>query len=219
MWGDFMCTRFYIEPDNEETRELIDIARRSKLADAFMKTGSAIQTQGEIKPTNVVPVIATGKGGKKSAFPMRWGFQIPNRSLLVNTRSETAGEKPSFREAWQQHRCVIPASYYFEWEHLIGSSGQKKVGDKFMLQPKNETMTWLAGTYRMEEGLPVFTVLTREPSEGIAHIHDRMPLILPKHIIDQWIHPDSNPASLLQYALTNVLAERVEKQDSQMRIM
>ena len=59
--------------------------------------------------------------------------------------------KPSFREAWQQHRCVIPASYYFEWEHLIGSSGQKKVGDKFMLQPKNETMTWLAGIYRMEE--------------------------------------------------------------------
>ena len=56
-----------------------------------------------------------------------------------------------------------------------------------MLQPKNETMTWLAGIYRMEEGLPVFTVLTREPSEGIAHIHDRMPLILPKHIIDQWI--------------------------------
>ncbi len=214
-----MCTRFYIEPDNDETRELIARALNSKLADAFIRGGSPIQTQGEIKPTNVVPVMATGKSGKKSAFPMRWGFQVPNRSLLVNTRSETAGEKPTFREAWKQHRCVIPASYYFEWEHLIGPAGQKKVGDKFMLQPKNETMTWLAGIYRMEEGLPVFTVLTREPSEGIAHIHDRMPVILPRHIIDKWIHPDSNPASLLQYALTNVLAERVEKQDSQMRMM
>ena len=132
-------------------------------------------------------------------------LQLPNRS-------ETAGEKPSFQEAWQQHRCVIPASYYFEWEHLTGLSGQKKVGDKFMLQPKNETMTWLAGIYRMEEGLPVFTVLTREPSEGIAHIHDRMPLILTHEQVRPWLTSDQDALQLLTIVPAPLIKTRKDGQ-------
>ena len=87
-------------------------------------------------------------------------FQIPGRSLLVNARVETAAEKPTFKEAWEKHRCIVPASWYYEWEHLTGNSGQKKVGDKYMIQPRGSSMTWLAGLYRIEDGLPVFAVLT-----------------------------------------------------------
>ncbi|MFR7618630.1 MAG: SOS response-associated peptidase family protein [Subdoligranulum sp.] len=46
---------------------------------------------------------------------MKWGFQIRGRSLIVNARTETAAEKPTFREAWEKRRCIIPASWYFEW--------------------------------------------------------------------------------------------------------
>ena len=143
---------------------------------------------------------------------MRWGYQIPGRSLLVNARVETAAEKPSFRESWQIHRCIIPASWYYEWEHLIGNSGQKKTGDKFMIQPIGYTMTYLAGLYRMEEGLPVFTVLTREPSEELKQIHDRMPLIFPGDLVKEWIDPKIRPESLLPYALTEMAAVRMKDQ-------
>ncbi len=203
-----MCTRFYVEPDTEEIRDIIAEVQKSQLSGKFIKVGSAILTSGEIRPTNVVPVIAPGKNGKKAAFPMKWGFQIPKRSLIVNARTETAAEKPTFKEAWEKHRCIIPASWYYEWEHLIGNAGQKKNGDKYMIQPRGSSMTWLAGLYRIEDGLPVFTVLTKEPTDELRRIHDRMPLIFPKDLIDDWIRPDTNPKDLLQYAVSDLVAEK-----------
>ena len=106
------------------------------------------------------------------------------------------------------YRCIIPASWYYEWEHLIGNSGQKKTGDKYMIQPRGSAMTWLAGLYRMEDGLPVFTVLTKEPTEELRHIHDRMPVIFPKDMIDDWIRPDTKPEDLMKYALSDMLFEK-----------
>jgi putative SOS response-associated peptidase YedK len=70
-------------------------------------------------------------------------------------------------------------------------------------------MTWLAGLYRIEDGFPVFTVLTREPTQELRRIHDRMPLILPKELIDQWITPDSAPEDIIKHALTDMITEKV----------
>ena len=78
-----------------------------------------------------------------------------------------------------------------------------------MIQPKGSSMTWLAGLYRIENGLPVFTVLTREPTEELRRIHDRMPLMLPKNMIEDWVRPDSDPKALIQYALTDMITEKV----------
>ena len=206
-----MCTRFYIEPESEELAEIIEAVRQSKLSGRFIRAGSAILTRGEIRPTDVVPVIAPGRDGKQAVFPMKWGFQIPGRSLIVNARSETAAEKPTFRDSWMHRRCIVPASWYFEWRHLKSPSGQTKVGDKYMIQPKNAAATWLCGLYRMEEGLPVFTVLTREPTEELSRIHDRMPLMLPKEAIADWIRPDTKPEELLKYALTDVILEKADQ--------
>ncbi len=203
-----MCTRFYIEPETEELKEIMEAARRSPLTMRFIRNGDALLTSGEIRPTNVVPVIAPGKNGQKAVFPMKWGFQIPGRSLLVNARAETAKDKSTFKEAWERHRCIIPSSWYFEWEHLIGSNGQKKTGDKYMIQPVNATVTWLTGLYRIEDGLPYFTVLTREPSEELKRIHDRMPVILPENCIGKWIDPDGIPEEVLKESLTEMLAEK-----------
>jgi len=205
-----MCTRFYIEPESEELQDIIAEVRRSQLSDRFIKAGNAILTSGEIRPTNVVPVIAPGKSRRQASFPMKWGFQIPGRSLVVNARTETASQKPTFQESWEKRRCIIPASWYFEWEHLTGNSGQKKTGSKFMFQPKGASVTYLAGLYRMEEGLPVFTVLTRDPTPELARIHDRMPLIFPKELIKEWIRPETKPEEILPYALTDMMMEKVE---------
>ena len=126
----------------------------------------------------------------------------------MNARSETAAEKPTFKEDWLKHRCIVPASWYCEWEHRLGSDGKKHTGDKYMIQPRGTAATWLCGLYRIEEGLPYFVILTREPVEEIRFIHDRMPLIMPEHLVNEWIRPDVKPEELLPYALTDMIFEK-----------
>ena len=137
----------------------------------------------------------------------------------MNARTETASEKATFKDAWASHRCIVPASWYFEWEHIILNDGRKKTGQKYLLQPKGSTMTWLCGLYRIQEGLPVFVVLTREPGEEIRFIHDRMPLILPKELINPWIHPDTRPEELIGEALTDMVYEKVGEKPVQMSML
>ena len=203
-----MCTRYFIEPETPELMEILESVQRSGLCIKFQKAGYAITTAGEVRPMNVVPVIASGMSGARRIFPMRWGFQMQGRNPLVNARSETAKEKPTFRECWQKRRCIIPASWYYEWEHFTDASGRTKAGDKYMIQPAGAAVTWLCGIYRMEGELPVFTVLTREPSAQLRLIHDRMPLILPQELTSEWIRPDADPDELVRHALTDMVIEK-----------
>ena len=70
-------------------------------------------------------------------------------------------------------------------------------------------MTWLCGLYRFENDLPVYVILTREPGQEVSAIHDRMPLILPEDLVSRWIRPDENPDELLEFALTEMVLEKV----------
>ena len=205
-----MCGRFFIEEESPEFFSIVEAVNRSPLTSKWLAT-TGITTSGEIRPTNVVPVIASSKGGKQTIYPMKWGFtsEIANRPLLINARVETAPVKPTFKEAWQSHRCIVPASYYFEWEHRLGADGKKHTGDKFMIQPKGAAVTWLCGLYRIENGLPTFVILTKAPSAEISFIHDRMPLILPQNYVSEWIKPENSPAELLKEAETDMIYERV----------
>ena len=138
------------------------------------------------------------------------------REPLFGFLEETYGkarileEKPAFREDWRRHRCIVPASYYYEWEHVTDNAGKKHTGDKYIIQPKMSEMTWMCGLYRFEENMPVFVILTREPGKDIAYIHDRMPVILPEHLLDSWIRPDGNPEELVGEALVNMEFEKTE---------
>ncbi len=200
-----MCCRYWAD-ESPELRAIVEEMNDSPLVGKWRKM-TGIKTYGEIRPTDVVPVIAPNRAGDRAVFPMKWGFS--GKSLLMNARSETAGIKPAFKESWERRRCIVPASWYFEWEHLHGNDGKIRTGDKYMIQPKDAAMTWLCGLYRIEEGLPVFVVLTREPSGELCFIHDRMPLILPEKCIDEWIQPDAKPEKLLGEALTDMIFEKV----------
>ena len=199
-----MCCRYWAD-DSPELRPIIGKMNESPLVGKWQKT-TAIKTYGEIRPTDVVPVLASDKAGSQSVFPMKWGFS--GRSLLINARSETAAAKPLFKDAWASHRCIVPASYYFEWEHLIRNDGKAQTGDKYMIRPKGSAMTWLCGLYRIENGLPVFVVLTRAPGDDIRFIHDRMPLIMPEHLVSEWIRPDTKPEDLLDSAVTEMVFKK-----------
>jgi len=200
-----MCCRYWAD-DSPELREIVEEMNQSPLVEKWKQT-TGITIYGEIRPTNVVPVIASRRSGEKAVFPMKWGFS--GRTLLINARVETAAQKPTFKEAWEAHRCIVPASWYYEWEHINGNDGKKQTGDKYLIQPKGSAMTWLCGLYRIENGLPVFVVLTREPGEGIRFIHDRMPLIMPGEYVDEWIKPGAKPEELIEASLTNMVYEKV----------
>ena len=203
-----MCCRYYMEM-SPELKPIVDEAMRSSLGDRMVrKLGRPLKTSGEIFPTDIVPVIAPDKNGQRAVFPMIWGFKTQTGSSMFNARLETASVKPSFRDAWKNCRCIIPASWYYEWQHFVSSDGKEKTGDKFMIQPKGQSMTCLAGLYKIEDGFPYFTVLTREPSSDMKLIHDRMPLILPPEWIDDWIRPDGDPDRVKLYGLLDMICEK-----------
>ena len=200
-----MCGRYYLE-NTIETAPFIEKMLLSPLVRRWNDT-TGVKTSGEISPTDVVPVIAPDKSGKQSVYPMKWGYQ-GQQSLLINARVETAAEKPTFRDGWKSHRCIVPASYYFEREHLPLKDGKIRTGNKYAIQPKGSSVTWLCGLYRIENNMPVFVILTRDAEEDIRFIHDRMPLIMPNALVDDWIKPDSDPNMLVEKALTEMVAER-----------
>ena len=188
-----MCCRYYIEPQDTLLAQLGDVAEHTELRKRMLEPiAKPLRTCGEIRPG---------------------GFNSRNRALLPNARSETAGQKPLFQGAWNAHRCIIPASWYYEWEHFLRPNGKKETGDKYLLQPKGDSRTWLCGLYRFEEGFPHFVVLTRPPSEEVSFIHDRMPLMLREKDVDEWISPDAKPDEIAYRAVTDLHFEKTDNTD------
>ncbi len=209
-----MCTRYYME-SSPELWPFVEKAKQSPLALRMVTSlGRPLKEEGDVRPTDIAPVIATrSKDRSPAVFPMVWGFTHPQRggSPIVNCRIETAQVKPFWKDSWSQRRCIIPASYYFEWSQQFQSDGTKQ---KYLLQQMGSNITFLAGLYRIEERrgvrIPVFTVLTREPGVDIRFIHDRMPVILPKEMAWEWIDPKSDPNVVSRFALTEVFFEKAK---------
>ena len=208
-----MCCRYYMEM-SPELRPIVEEMNRAPLAAKMRdKLGKPLTTEGEVRPTDIVPTIATSARGSRTVFPMLWGFTAKGVGRpIVNARVESAKDKALWKEAWQKHRCIIPASWYYEWEHLLSPSGKPKTGDKYMIQPRDSEVCYLAGLYQIEEfrdlKYPVFTILTRTPSPDLSRLHDRMPVILPGDMIEEWIKSDSNPGEIVKSAITEMVFEK-----------
>lgn len=210
-----MCTRYYVEPAT--FRPYIDRAARIPLAHQMMIALSKPLTMcGEMHPTDIAVVFAPDKNGGIAVFPMMWGFTVPETGApIVNCRLESADYKPLWKDSWFRRRCVIPASWYYEWEHFASPDRKKRItGAKYAIQPEGETVTWLAGLYRFEEhrGLqvPVFAVLTRQPSDSVKKLHDRMPLMISQKDIENWVKPDWEPYEVAEQGLTELCCEKVQ---------
>ena len=115
-----MCSRYWTE-ESPELRAIVEEMKRSPLVARWHET-TAVKSYGELQPTDVVPVLAPNRAGERTVYPMKWGYT--GKRLLINARTETASEKPMFREDWARHRCIVPASWYFEWEHRIRNAGR-----------------------------------------------------------------------------------------------
>ena len=210
-----MCSRYFVEL-SPELRPIIEAARRSPLAAKMLNSlGKPVAKDGEIWPTDISAVICSNSRGMRAAFPMIWGFSMSDfentkRSApLINTRIETAASKPTWKESYTRRRCIIPASYYFEWQRIKTSDGRSKPGDRYIVQPEGSPIAFMAGVYRMEGEFPHFSILTREPEPGF--IHDRMPVLLKREYVAEWINPAASPERIREIAgsaITAVVAEK-----------
>ena len=213
-----MCTRFYA--DYYSLSYFIDKAKQLPLADEMMRTlAKNMAMSGDIRPTDMAAVLAPNKQGDMAVFPMVWGFtHEATPKPVINCRIETANQKELWKDSWFRRRCIIPASWYYEWGIPPSEVGFRNANEqrniqkvKYAIQPNGAEITYLAGLYRFEEHrgmqVPVFSILTRESVAPVRTIHNRMPLILGKENLRAWIRPDSDPRSIADQALTNMVME------------
>lgn len=126
----------------------------------------------------------------------RWGLEprwakTPEsvKSLLFNARSESAAEKPSFRDAMKSSRCVVPVDGFYEWQKLEDGSKQPW----WIYRADGQPMLF-AGLYARHKWGDSFTILTTAPNSLMANLHDRMPVILDPADVPRWCDPSiTNP--------------------------
>ena len=196
-----MCGRYFIDPDG---RDSVLLGMVDAAAEKAAAQGLELKT-GEIFPGDCVPALACDRRREPAVFPMRWGFPAPRGGILINARSETAAEKPTFAESARLHRCLLPATNYFEWTH-----GGKK--EKYALAPAGGAPFYLAGLYTVPPGerTALFAILTRAAAADIAFIHDRMPLILPAARARDYLTPETAFSALLPAAETDMIFRNTE---------
>ncbi|MDX2221402.1 MAG: SOS response-associated peptidase [Rhodospirillaceae bacterium] len=123
--------------------------------------------RGEVRPTNIAPVILPG--GTVVALP--WGLVVTWQDQpLINARAETLDTKPTFRPLLES-RCLVPATAYFEWRR----DGKNKIKTRISTA---DGLFAMAGLIDARGDTQRFTIVTCAPAPEIAHIHDRMPAVL-----------------------------------------
>lgn len=179
-----MCGRFTLKAAAMSLKELFE------LSDA-----PTLPLRYNIAPTQSVAAVRAvpGAGGRELAM-LRWGLipswakdrDIGNR--LINARAETAAEKPSFRSALRQRRCLVAADGFYEW----AKAGSKK--QPYYVRLADGGPFAIAGLWEHWEGedgeiIESCTLLTTEANELMRPIHERMPVILPREAHALWLDP------------------------------
>jgi putative SOS response-associated peptidase YedK len=147
-----------------------------------------------VAPTQRLPVLSNAAPDRLALY--RWGL-IPSwakdpsiGNKLLNARAETLAEKPAFRQALAQRRCLVPATGFYEWK--AGPLG-KVPHHIHMISGELLTFAGLWESWKDAEGREIrsFTIITTTPNELMAPIHDRMPVIIAPEDRQRWLNgPD-----------------------------
>ena len=173
-----MCGRYSLE------------ARPDEIAEAFaLAEAIVVPARYNIAPTQSVPIVRidAATGGRRLEM-IRWGIPShpDNPRPLINARSESVDRKPSFRSAFRQRRCLVPATGFFEWQKLAGAK------QPFHIRRHDRRLFAFAGIWEpggdVQDGA-AFAILTTVPNETVSPIHDRMPVILDPAAYATWLDP------------------------------
>ena len=179
-----MCGRFVLEHSPDQ---LMKVYRFSSVPD--------LSPRYNIAPSQQIAVVRQQNGGDRELTFLQWGL-IPSWSKesaigykMINTRSETAHEKPSFKQALHARRCIIPASGFYEWQ----KAGKEKIPHYIHLRDGDiMSLAGLWERWKSPEGkeLETCTILTTAANSLVKKLHDRMPVILHRAEFDLWLDRD-----------------------------
>lgn len=199
-----MCGRYYIDIDNEEFKKILEEAQRNIYEN--YKTG-------EIFPTNIAPIYIEDDNKMKPLLA-KWGFpKWDGKGIIINARAETLNEKQMFKRLISSNRCIVPASYYFEWKQ------EEQSKDKYKINKPGSNI-YMAGLYNIitdtnnqlslfDEKIDIYyTIITRNSNDSVSHIHSRMPLIFNIEEINKWLKGQSiNELMKSNHMLTGEITE------------
>jgi putative SOS response-associated peptidase YedK len=195
-----MCGRYVVAYDPDTLVEGFSLVR----IQPFPK-------RWNVAPTTDVPVVFDTKSGERVCEPMRWGL-VPHwakdatgGAKLNNARVEGMAEKPAFRQALRRRRCLLPASGYYEWQ-AVPQPGGKVIKQPWYISPTDAPFFAMAGLFEAwrppgsdpsTPWLLTCCVVTTDASPQMAHIHDRMPVMIPREQWSAWLsRANQDPAAL-----------------------
>jgi putative SOS response-associated peptidase YedK len=171
-----------------------------RLAEEFQLDSTVeIPPSYNVAPTQQVAAVLEDEGGRRLEM-LRWGL-VPSwaddpeiGARMINARSETAPEKPSFRRAFRGRRCLIPADGFYEWKR---EDGGKQPYYFRMQEGRPFAFAGLWESWEKGDGdLRTCAILTTRASSVLQGIHDRMPVILPRDAYNAWLDPDADREEL-----------------------
>jgi putative SOS response-associated peptidase YedK len=190
-----MCGRFALIIDASLLADVFDVDPPRELEPRF-----------NIAPTQTIPIVRANREGSRELALVRWGL-VPSwakdekmGARMINARGETVVEKPSFRSAVKSRRCLIPADGFYEW---VRTGEGKQPHFIHFSDARVFAFAGLWERWHKASGEPVdtCTVITTSPNELIADLHDRMPVILPQTVYDEWLEPAPLDADRLKEVL------------------
>ena len=190
-----MCGRFVIE---------LPVDAMAKLFAAAPANNLPMVPNFNVCPTTQVHVVSLGETGRRLGA-MRWGF-LPHwyksptdGPLLINARAETIAEKPAFRAACRERRCILPISGFYEWTR----DGEVRL--PWYITRRDGAPMALAGIWQNwgEDHAPTCAVVTTSANEPMSEIHHRMPVVLEEGDWGKWLGEDGKGAALLMKASDN----------------
>lgn len=135
-----------------------------------------------------------------------WGFPgFDKGRLLINARSESVKDRPTFADSFAGRRCALPAAGFYEWD---------KKKEKVIFTLPDRPILYLAGIFRPYGEEKRFVVLTREANASMEPVHDRMPLILTGDEVLPWVSDAAKAGDILTKELPMLKAERPYEQIS-----
>lgn len=217
-----MCGRFTLKTDPKVIASQFKVSSiailEGRIADLSSPTiaigqvdTKVFQPNFNVAPTHQIPAIVL-QDNETLLAAFSWGL-VPNwakdcaiGSRMINARSETAAEKPSFRSALAKRRCIVPADGWYEWQ---GSAGKKT---PYYFSATNDSVLGLAGIYeswKQSDGQLLWSVaiLTQGASAEFSIIHDRMPVLLTPELQEIWL---SAPASPLNKVLDSASSVEIQ---------
>ena len=196
-----MCGRFVGAFSAEKLMdEMSNALSEAKMTISF-GADSMFSSNFNTAPTHIVPILRNMESSV-IADPMQWGL-VPSwskdpsvGSKLINARSETITEKPSFRQSVPSRRCIIPMSGFYEWDR---TDPKRKV--PYFVTREDEHLMLVAGIWTASpalDGRHTFSLITRESVDDLSHIHSRSPVELHADDALEWMCNPVPPLELFQ---------------------